>query len=127
MTLSDFGFDGGSNGWSGLITYLLFVIGLWPTLVKAGMPGWGALIPIYNIYLLFKLGGVSGWWMLLLLVPIVDIFVALWVAFRVANAFGHGFLMAFFGLFLFAPIGYLVIGYGRSTYRGGPSGPPAAA
>jgi hypothetical protein len=47
----------GSGG--GVIGYVILAIGLWPTLEKAGLPGWGALIPIYNVYLIFKLGGVS--------------------------------------------------------------------
>jgi hypothetical protein len=101
----------------GLVGYALLVIGLWPTLVKAGLPGWGALIPLYNLYLICKLAGVSGFYVLLLFVPLIDLFVVIWLAFRVSSAFGHGFLMAFFGLFLFSPIGFWVIGYGGSTYR----------
>jgi hypothetical protein len=100
-----------------VVGYLLLAIGLWPTLVKAGIPGWGALIPIYNIYLIFKLGGVSAIWMLFLLVPVLNFFVLLWVAMKVAEAFGHGLVMGVLGLFLFAPLGYIVIGYGRSEYR----------
>jgi hypothetical protein len=105
----------GSGG--GVIGYVILAIGLWPTLEKAGLPGWGALIPIYNVYLIFKLGGVSGVWILLLLIPLVNIFVLLWIAFKVSDAFGHGFLMAFIGLFLLAPLGFLIIGFGSSTYR----------
>ena len=108
----------GSGG--GIVGYILLVIGLWPTLEKAGLPGWGALIPIWNVYLVFKLGGVSGVWMLALLIPFVNIFVLLWVALRVSDAFGHGGLMGFFGLWLFAPIGFLIIGFDSSTFNGPP-------
>jgi Family of unknown function (DUF5684) len=107
--------DGFSGG--GIVGYIILVIGLWPTLSKAGIPGWGALIPLYNVYLIFKLGSVSRVWMLLLLIPVVNIFASLWVALKVSEGFGHGFALAFVGLFLFAPIGFLVLGYGSSSYR----------
>ena len=35
-----------------LIVIVLSVAGLWQTYVKAGQPGWGAIIPIYNAYLI---------------------------------------------------------------------------
>lgn len=104
-------------GGGGLFGYIVLVIGLWPTLEKAGIPGWGAVIPIYNIYLIFKIGGLSLIWMLGLLVPVVNIAILLWVAFRVSDAFGYGILMGLFGLFLFAPIGFLIIGFDSSTYH----------
>jgi hypothetical protein len=110
---SSIGFFGGPSGFVG---YAVLVLGLWPTLVKAGLPGWGALIPIYNVYLIIKMGQSSGWLLLLLLIPIVNIFVLLYVAFRVAEAFGYGALMAIVGLFLFPFIGFLVLGYGRMPY-----------
>jgi hypothetical protein len=31
------------------------IISQWKLFEKAGLPGWGILIPIYNIYLMFKL------------------------------------------------------------------------
>jgi hypothetical protein len=101
---------------AGIVGYVLFVIGLWRMLEKAGIPGWGALIPIYNIYLIVKLAGVPGPWVLLLLIPVVNVFVALYIAIRVSEAFGHGLLMAIVGLILFAPLGFLLLGFGGSRY-----------
>jgi hypothetical protein len=51
--------------------YLLVAIGMWPMLTKAGRPGWGGFIPIYNIYLQIKLAGRSGILLVLYIVPIV--------------------------------------------------------
>ena len=101
----------------GLVGYVLLAIGLWRMLEKAGLPGWGALIPIYNLYLIVKLGGSSGYVVLLFLVPVVNIFAALYVAGRVSDAFGHGALMAIVGLFFLAPLGFLVLGFDSSRYR----------
>jgi hypothetical protein len=97
--------------------YVLFAIGLWRMLTKAGIPGWGAIIPIYNVYLYIKLGGLSGVMLFVLLIPIVNIFAALYIGGRLAAAYGHGWLMAVFGLFFLLPLGVLVLGFDRSTYR----------
>ena len=43
----------------GSIIYLAIVViviaGMWKTFEKAGQPGWGCIIPIYNIYLMTKI------------------------------------------------------------------------
>ncbi len=40
---------------SGLIIYVMLVAGHWGMFVKAGEPGWKALIPFYSGFTLFKL------------------------------------------------------------------------
>jgi hypothetical protein len=97
--------------------YVVVVIGLWKTLVKAGHPGWGAIIPIYNAYLIIKMAGRPGWWLILLFIPFVNIVIEIIVALDVAKNFGHG---VGFGILLifFAPIMYCVLGFGSSQYVG---------
>lgn len=109
--------SGGGAASGSFIAYLLVAIGMWPMLTKAGMPGWGGFIPIYNIYLQIKLAGRSGWLIVLYLVPIVNFVVAIVVAVGVARAFGKGGLYGFFLLFVFQPIGYLILGFGSAQYR----------
>lgn len=46
----------------GLIFYLLMLIAGWRILKKAGEPGWKILIPIYNVYMLWKIAGMKNWW-----------------------------------------------------------------
>ena len=82
----------------------------------AGRPGWGGFIPIYNIYLQIKLVGRSGILLLLYVVPIVNLITAIVVAVGVARAFGKGPFYGFFLLFLFQPIGYLILGFGSARY-----------
>ena len=110
----------------GIVGYVLTVVALWPVFRKAGRPGWGALIPIYNSYLLLKVAGLHGALILLYLIPIVNLVLAIVVAIRVARGFGHGGAFGFFLLWLLAIIGYLIIGYGSSRYIG-PNGIPEAA
>jgi hypothetical protein len=100
-----------------LVVAVLVIAGLWKTFVKAGEPGWGAIIPIYNTYLIIKIAGRPWWWLLLVLfIPIVDIIIMLIVSIDVAKNFGHG---AGYGvlLWLFSPIMYLVLGFGSDEYR----------
>lgn len=50
----------------GSIIYLAIVViviaGMWKTFEKAGQPGWGCIIPIYNIYLMTKIAAKPAWW-----------------------------------------------------------------
>ncbi|MFC5502418.1 DUF5684 domain-containing protein [Lysinimonas soli] len=109
-----------------LVGYIILVIALWPVFRKAGFPGWGAIIPIYNTYVLVKIAGFHGATVLLFLIPIVNLVFGIIVAIRIGAAFGKGGAFSFFLLWLLSIIGYLIIGYGSSTYIG-PGGKPAAA
>lgn len=114
------------------IIVLLQIIGLWKILKKADQPGWGALIPIYNQYLLCKIVGVSPWWILILclspilvLIPIIGslatmaatIYFTILLNVSLARSFGKedGFAV---GLILLTPIFYLILGLGDSKYLG---------
>lgn len=99
-----------------LVLVVMVIAGLWITLQKAGKPGWGAIIPFFNIYLIIKMAGRPGWWLILYFIPIVNFIIAIIVAIDVSRDFGHG---AGFGilLWLFPMIMYLVLGFGSSTYR----------
>jgi len=102
---------------------LFFIIAAWKVFTKAGKPGWGIFIPIYNLYLWVKIAGRSGWWVLLIMIPIVGIVFSIIVALDVAKAFGKSGVWGFFLLFLFTFIGLPILGYGKAVYT--PPGPPA--
>lgn len=101
-----------------LVVFLLAVAGLWKTFEKAGQPGWASIIPIYNTYVLIKVAGRPAWWLLLFLIPFVNIVVSAIVAVDVARAFGRSELFGVIGLWLFSIIGYMMIGFGEDTYQG---------
>ncbi|TWP53203.1 signal peptidase I [Lentzea tibetensis] len=101
---------------------VLVIAGLWKIFSKAGQPGWGAIIPIYNVYLMLKVAGRPGWWLILFIIPIVNIFVSLIVAIDMAKSFGKGAGFGVLGLWLFTFVGYPMLGFGDSRYQG-----PAAA
>lgn len=93
---------------------------------KAGHPGWAAIIPIYNIYILLKIAGRPGWWLLLLLIPFVNFVVYIVIALDVAKNFGQSPIFGIIGLWLFSFIGYLILGFGDAKYVG-PGAPGAGA
>lgn len=110
--------SGASSGGS-IIGYLLFtIIALRPVFAKAGYNGWTALIPIYNSYVLVKIAGFHGATVLLYLLPLVNIVFGIIVAVKVGAAFGKGGGFSFFLLWLLAFIGFCIVGYGSSVYRG---------
>jgi hypothetical protein len=95
---------------------VVVLIAMWKVYVKAGKPGWGSLIPFYNLYLLIKIGGKPGWWFLLMLIPLVNIVIAILVAIGIARNFGKSGLFAV-GLIFLPMIFYPILGFGDATYR----------
>lgn len=102
---------------------VVFIIGLWKVFTKAGQPGWASLIPIYNAYIMIKIAGRPGWWVLMLLIPLVNIVFCLLLAIDVAKAFGQSAVFGVVLLFLLGGIGYLVLGFGDYQYVGAPGTP----
>jgi hypothetical protein len=105
-----------------MVVAVVFIIGYWKVFVKAGQPGWAAIVPIYNAYILTKIAGRPGWWVLLLLIPFVNIVIILLLSIDIAKSFGQTPVFGVVMLFLLSGIGYLVLGFGSARYLG-----PAAA
>ena len=116
--------DGGGGGFPAFLFALalmaISVVSFWKVFEKAGQPGWASIIPIYNIYILLKIAGRPGWWLLLYLIPVVNIVVQAIVAIDSAKAFGKSSTFGIVGLWLFSFIGYMILGFGDATYKGAP-------
>lgn len=112
-----------------LVLSALYIVALWKIYVKAGHPGWKAIIPIYNLYILLKIVGRPGWWLVLYFIPIANIIVHLMVAMDLAKVFNKSKVFGIVLLWLFSFIGYLMLGFGKSTYTAptAPSTPPVPA
>jgi len=95
---------------------VLVIAAMWKVFVKAGKPGWAALIPIYNIIVLLEIAGKPLWWFILLLIPFVNIIVLIIVALAVARNFGKGTGFGL-GLALLAPIFYPILAWGDAQYQ----------
>lgn len=72
-----------------IIFFLGTQIGLWLLFVKAGRQGWESLIPFYREYIITQLTGRPGWWVALLLVPIINLFVGIGLYIDFARSFGR--------------------------------------
>ncbi|GHV22910.1 hypothetical protein FACS189428_5670 [Clostridia bacterium] len=70
----------------GVALGVLQIVALWFILEKAKLPGWGAIIPVYNIYLLFKLVGHPYWTRWILFPPVLGI-LAIIAQFNLAERF----------------------------------------
>jgi hypothetical protein len=98
--------------------FLLQVAGIWKVFQKAGQPGWKAVIPIYNLYIMLKIGGQAWWWLALLVVPLVQLYAVYRIHVGVARAFGKGILwglaLGFGGVLFFPILGFGGYQYGQS-------------
>jgi hypothetical protein len=116
--------SGGGSGvfWLIYVAFIvLYLVAGWVVYTKAGEQGWKSLIPIYNWYVLLKIVGRPGWWLILYLIPFVNFVIHIIVSIDLAKSFGKGIGFAL-GLIFLAPIFYLILAFGPATYRG-----PAAA
>ena len=102
-----------------LIVYALLAVALWKIFEKAGEKGWKAVVPFYNLYILSKLTWGNGWWFLLALVPLANLFFEIFTMIKLGQAFkkSSGFVV---GLVLLPVIFALILGFSDATYEGIP-------
>jgi Family of unknown function (DUF5684) len=107
-----------------LAIVVVMIAAMWKVFEKAGQPGWAAIIPIYNIYILTKIAGKPGWWVLMFLIPFVNLIFAIWLYNMISKSFGkdEGFTA---GLVILGIIFWPILGFGAAKYLG-PFGDPAA-
>ncbi|HWJ86156.1 MAG TPA: DUF5684 domain-containing protein [Cellulomonas sp.] len=101
----------------GLIGYLIVSLGFMGIFAKAGEAGWQGFVPIWNTFVLLKISGKPLWWFVLLLIPIVNIVVLIFVYSGLSLAFGHGAGFTI-GLFFFSIIFIYILWLGSSRYVG---------
>ncbi len=108
-----------------LVLYFAFIIflvaSIWKIFTKAGQPGWAALVPIYNLVVLLQVVGRPVWWIVLMLIPLVNLVIFILVAIDLAKSFGKGAGFGM-GLVFLGFIFYPILGFGSAQYVG-----PAAA
>lgn len=109
------------------------IIATWKILEKGGKPGWAALVPFYNQWVLSEMVGVWPWWVLIVfgcglvgnLIPVfgslislaASIYFAVLLNVSLARAFGKEDSYAI-GLILLAPVFDAMLGFGKSEFKG---------
>lgn len=102
-----------------LVLCVFVLVCMWIVFRKAGKPGWAAIVPFYNLYVLFDITWGSGMRFLLLLIPIYNIILSIQTQVRLAKAFGKsgGFAAGLVFLpYIFIPL----LAFGKETYQGVP-------
>jgi len=109
------------------IISILLIICQWNIFKKAGEKGWKALIPVYNTYIYLKICGISGWFLLIHLLPFIGIeelqdfttaisfIFSIYSSYRLSKVFGHGIGYTI-GLVLLPFVFYPILAFGSSEY-----------
>jgi uncharacterized membrane protein YhaH (DUF805 family) len=100
---------------------ILIIAACWKIFTKAGKPGWAAIIPIYNWYILCKIVGRPGWWIILLLIPFINFIIGIILCVDLAKSFGKGVGFGI-GLILLGIIFFPILGFGSAQYQGPAAG-----
>ncbi|MHB8264102.1 MAG: DUF5684 domain-containing protein [Acidimicrobiales bacterium] len=100
-----------------LAVLVFYGVAMWRIYTKAGQPGWAAIIPFYNMWVLLKIVGRPGWWFVMLLIPFVNIVFMIIVYSDLSKSFGHdaGFTL---GLIFLSFIFFPILAFGQSRYVG---------
>jgi hypothetical protein len=97
------------------IIILIEVVAVWKILTKAGQPGWGPIIPIYNLIVLLRMVGKPAWWIFLLIIPVVNIVVGIMLTHELSKSFGKGTGFTW-GLLFLPLVFYPILGFGSDPY-----------
>ena len=119
-----------------LIAVVILVASFWKIFEKAGKPGWAAIVPFYNIYIILEIIGRPSWWIAIYIgaallgwIPILGwlimigvIVLQFIVCIDLAKSFGkdtaYGIGLAVLSI-VFAPM----LGFGSAQYLGIPTNP----
>jgi len=105
----------------GLLIALLIIVAMWKVFTKAGQPGWASIIPIYNLYIWCKIVGRPWWWILLMLIPLVNFIICIILCIDLAKTFGKGVGFGL-GLAFLGVIFFPILGFGSAQYEGPTAG-----
>ena len=117
------------GGFIGTLIYLAVIVleiaSVWMVFQKAGQQGWASIIPIYNTIVWLRIIGRPWWWLLLFLIPGVNLVLLIIAMLDLAKSFGKstGFAV---GLILLSFIFIPIVGFGDARYLG-PGGQPGMA
>ena len=131
-------------GWViALVLWILTIVALWKAFTRAGEKGWKAIIPIYNVYVMYKIAWMKNWFWYTILVAFVLWLISgfmwmwedsgvsailtglswafgwiVWIVawFKFARKYGWG-VFASILFVLFYPICILVLGFGNYPYE----------
>ena len=99
------------------LSVVVTIVSWWVLFGKAGKPGWTSIIPIYNLVVKLEIIGRPIWWIILLLIPFVNVIVWIIMSVDLAKVFGKTAAYGI-GLALLPIVFQTMLAFGESTYRG---------
>lgn len=100
----------------GFMTVVVSFIANWKLFEKMGYDGWKGIIPFYSEYILTKELYGSGWYFLLLLVPIVNIYYACGLMNRLGKRFHKSLRWRVALLIIFGVYGEWILAFSDDVY-----------
>lgn len=85
---------------------------------KAGRPLWTGFVPVYNAYIWTEIVGRPAWWVVLVLIPFVNVIALVFLAIDLAKSFGKDTVYGVLLLWLFSFIGLPMLAFGNDQYVG---------
>ncbi len=105
--------------------FVLAYAGYWALFKKASRRGWEAIIPFYSSYVMLKLSGRPGWWLLWFFLPFSSLIISAGITIDFIKSFGK-FTLRDKAAAILLPFIYLPKwGFEKKTLYLGPSGSPA--
>lgn len=101
-----------------IVLFAMIIVGYWRLFEKADQPGFLAIIPIVNVIVYFMISERPWWVIILLFIPIVQLFALFYIHLGVAEKFGQGGLFAL-GLLFLPFIFILLLAFGDYRVVGG--------
>ena len=80
-----------------IVATLGWHVGMYGMFIKADIPGWKALIPIYNTWYIIEKIKLKKWWFYFQFVPVAGQFITIWITIKFVEHFGR------FGIWHHAP------------------------
>jgi len=96
-----------------LLAFIIYC--MWKIFVKAGKPGWAALVPVYNILIELEITRLPWWFVFLMFITPANLVIAIFILFSMAKVFGKSTAFGFgllFLSFIFIPI----LAFGDAKY-----------
>ncbi len=107
------------GGVVGLVFAVIMIASIWKVFTKAGQPGWAAIVPFYNIFILHKISGKPMWALILCFIPcgplplVGQVVIGMGVAEKFGKSSGFGIGLGIAG-FIFYPM----LAFSDAQYQG---------
>ena len=99
---------------------IFYLVSMWKVYEKAGKDGWAALIPIYNLYVLFEIGGQKGAYAFFIFIPFVGPIIALvfeiMAYMEIAKRFGKDTVFGVLSIF-FPIVTFPILAFSDAKYN----------